>query len=121
MVTVGVGKEWHGTLFRAIGAMDVAVAAAAVASHWAPNEDWTWWLFSWAGTWGAATAAMRPLSGESPLEFVERTGNFGPALYLAATHPKRKDAALRTLSVFGAGLAVLAVGAATLRTTKVLA
>lgn len=44
---------------------------------WCPVE-----VITWAAAWGCATAAMRPLAGENLLEFVERGGNFVPAMAL---------------------------------------
>lgn len=37
---------------------------------------------AWCVVWGLATALMRPLSGESIHQFIERSGNFIPALAL---------------------------------------
>ena len=37
-------------------------------------------IYCWALTWGLSTAVIRPIAGESMFAFIERTGNFLPAL-----------------------------------------
>ena len=60
---------------RLIGAVDVAVGVAAILY---PHPA----LLAYAAVWGAATAIMRPLAGESVWAAVERTGNSLPAVAL---------------------------------------
>lgn len=47
-------------------------------------------VLSWLVIWGFATASMRPLSGESFAELIERAGNFGAPLALLLLCPQRK-------------------------------
>jgi hypothetical protein len=66
-----------------IGLLDVIVAFVCLFMNQCPL------IYSWAFVWGLATAAMRPLAGESVFGLIERTGNFCPALallWLSAGH-----------------------------------
>ena len=72
------------TLMPLIGALDVAVGIAAVV--W-PHPL----ILAWAAVWGAATAVMRPLAGETVWAAVERTGNSLPAVALMWMVAEREE------------------------------
>jgi hypothetical protein len=59
-----------------IGLLDIIVAFVCLYMDTCPL------VYCWTFVWGFATAAIRPLAGESIFEFVGRTGNFCPALAL---------------------------------------
>lgn len=59
-----------------IGLLDIIVAFVCLFVDKCPL------VYCWAFVWGLATAAMRPLAGESIFGLIERTGNFCPALAL---------------------------------------
>ncbi len=67
---VGIPAEWAWKLMPLIGAVDVL---AAMAVLFAPRGLPLLYMALWA-TW---TALLRPLTGESVWEFVERAGNYG--------------------------------------------
>ena len=75
LAVASIGPTIGRTLMRAIGALDVAVGLAAVLY---PHSV----VLAYAAVWGAATAIMRPLAGESVWAAVERTGNSLPAVAL---------------------------------------
>jgi len=59
-----------------IGLLDIIIAFICVFMDSCPL------IYCWAFVWGVSTALMRPLAGESIFGFIERTGNFCPALAL---------------------------------------
>lgn len=69
-------------LLLIIGALDVALAIIVLVHPLRP-------ALLWMTFWGFATALMRPLVGESWLDFVERWANWGAplALYLLLSYP----------------------------------
>jgi hypothetical protein len=75
----GVSEPWAWRLMPWIGAIDISVGLLALA--WPCRA-----LFVWAAVWGFWTALLRPISGESFWECVERAGNYGVpfALLVAA-------------------------------------
>lgn len=76
---VGIGPDEAAALMPLVGFFDVALALAAVLY---PMRA----LILYMAAWGLWTALLRPLSGESLWEAVERAGNFGAlcALFLMA-------------------------------------
>jgi hypothetical protein len=73
--TVGLSVETGMTLMPLVGLLDVALALTVLVY---PMRVVLMWMTVWA-LW---TAALRPLSGQGILEFVERGGNFGAPLAL---------------------------------------
>jgi hypothetical protein len=80
---VGIPEEWAWRLMPMIGAIDVM---AGMAVLFAPRGLPLIYMTVWA-TW---TALLRPLSGESLYETLERAGNYGVpfALLLLTTMPR---------------------------------
>jgi len=70
---VGIDRTWAYRLMPWIGAMDVSLGLTMAV---VPLRVVLLHLTVW-GTW---TAALRPLSGDSVWEFVERAGNYGVPL-----------------------------------------
>ena len=75
LAVAAIGPSVGRTLMPLIGALDVAVGFAALLY---PHP----FILAYAAVWGAATAIMRPLAGESVWAAVERTGNSLPAVAL---------------------------------------
>ncbi|CAF1448135.1 unnamed protein product [Rotaria sordida] len=73
---VGIGKEWAHHFMRIIGLLDIVIGFTYLFMDNYPL------IHCWAFVWGLSTALIRPLSGESIFGFIERTGNFLPALAL---------------------------------------
>jgi hypothetical protein len=102
----------------AVGVIDIILAIVLLAVHPHPLTA------AYCCLWGFATALMRPLSGESWMQFVERSGNFLPALALVymQAHSKQTDYAFETyVALIGAGCVAMFLGAVFLRMTGVLA
>lgn len=76
--TVGIPPDLSWKLMPVIGAMDVVIGILALVL---PTRG----LLYWGIAWTAWTALLRPLSGTSWFEFLERAGNYGvPLAWLAA-------------------------------------
>lgn len=89
LLALGLKKEWVGwfvqlfgvspdtaaTFVFIIGLTDVAVAISVLIK---PMK----WVLVWATFWGFATAFVRPIVGQSVLDFVERWANWGAPLAL---------------------------------------
>ena len=84
LAVAAIGPTTGATLMRLIGALDVAVGLAA---FFYPHPA----LLAYAAVWGAATAVMRPLAGETVWAAVERTGNSLPALALMYSVAEREQ------------------------------
>jgi len=56
-----------------VGAIDISLAVLAFVS---PRR----WALAWCAFWGLMTASLRPLSGESFWEVLDRAGNYGGPL-----------------------------------------
>jgi hypothetical protein len=67
---VGIGHDMAYTLMPYVGSIDILLGLSLLVY---PIRAVAGWLV----IWGIATALMRPLSGESFAEFIERAGNFG--------------------------------------------
>jgi len=76
---VGISKEMSLHLMPLVGAFDVAMALTVL---FYPMRG----VILYMAAWGLWTALLRPLSGESAWEAVERAGNFGAlfALFIMA-------------------------------------
>lgn len=75
---VGIGAEAAYTLMPLVGAMDITLGVIGILS---PRR----FILVYMTIWTVWTAALRPLTGESIWEFVERAGNFGvPLAFLLA-------------------------------------
>jgi hypothetical protein len=70
---VGIDRAWAYRLMPWIGAMDVSLGLTMAV---VPLPI----VLLYLTVWGAWTAALRPLSGDSVWEFVERAGNYGVPL-----------------------------------------
>ncbi len=66
----GIGHEMAYQLMPVIGLFDILFGVSMLIF---PTRAIALWLV----IWGLATASLRPLSGESFAEFIERAGNFG--------------------------------------------
>lgn len=73
--TVGITDELAQTVIRIIGLIDLLVGTIVLLK---PNKYVVLWCFFWA----FLTALMRPISGESIVEFIERGANWGAPLAL---------------------------------------
>ncbi|HSQ60732.1 MAG TPA: histidine phosphatase family protein [Acidobacteriota bacterium] len=80
---VGIPPDVGRDLLPYIGAHDYLIALAVL---FAPNRA----VLLWGGVWGLWTALLRPLTGESWWEVLDRAGNFGMplALLLLAGPPR---------------------------------
>lgn len=81
---VGLSPESGRVWMPFVGVLDVALAAVTLVR---PIRG----LLLWMTLWAAWAALLRPLSGQSWLEFVERGGNWGVPLALLVLRgwPKR--------------------------------
>ncbi len=71
----GIGHDLAYRLMPLLGLFDILLGIAMLVY---PIRAIPVWLV----LWGAVTALLRPLSGESVAEFIERAGNFGAPLVL---------------------------------------
>jgi len=80
---VGIPEAWAWTLMPIVGTIDVAAGISVLLS---PRPIVLLYMAVWA-TW---TALLRPLSGDSSFETIERAGNYGVplALLLLAGWPR---------------------------------
>jgi hypothetical protein len=90
---VGIPESWAWRLMPVVGAVDVM---AGMAVLFAPRGLPLVYMTGW-GVW---TALLRPLSGESVFETLERAGNYGVplALLLLTAMPRTMRASLQLLS-----------------------
>ncbi len=72
---VGIPSDWAFRLMPVVGAVDIAVGVTALLS---PRPMVLAYMVAWA-LW---TALLRPLTGESAFETLERAGNYGVPLAL---------------------------------------
>jgi hypothetical protein len=91
---VGMGKEWAYRLMPAVGTVDISVGIAVLLS---PRPV----VLAYMVVWAFWTALLRPLSGESVFETVERAGNYGVplALLLLLGWPRSARAWLSPIAV----------------------
>lgn len=79
----GIGPEAARGLMPVIGAVDIAAGISVLV---APRRAVVLYMAIWA-VW---TAALRPLTGDSPFEMLERAGNYGlPLAFLLFLGPVR--------------------------------
>ena len=80
---VGIGPDLAWRLMPAVGVLDIVMGILALIS---PRPI----VFAYMAVWALWTAALRPLSGDSPWQLVERAGNFGVpfALLVASLRPR---------------------------------
>jgi hypothetical protein len=71
----GIGHDLAYELMPLVGSLDILFGLSLL---FYPTRA----VLSWLVIWGFATACMRPLSGESFAECIERAGNFGAPLSL---------------------------------------
>jgi hypothetical protein len=80
---VGIGPGLAYKFMPLIGALDIALGCSMLV---APVPI----VVGWMAIWAVWTAALRPLSGESAWEAVERAGNYGiPVALLLLMAPRR--------------------------------
>ncbi|HYC53062.1 MAG TPA: hypothetical protein VEB19_18285 [Gemmatimonadaceae bacterium] len=72
---VGIPAHWAFTLMPVVGAVDIAMGIAVLLS---PRPI----VLAYMVVWAAWTALLRPLTGESAFETLERAGNYGVPLAL---------------------------------------
>ena len=63
------------SIMRVVGVLDFALALHVLIRPWVP-------LVGWMAFWGFFTATLRPLTGLTLVEFIERGANFGAPLAL---------------------------------------
>jgi hypothetical protein len=80
----GTSTETATTLMLLVGLMDVAVAIIVLIKPLRP-------ILLWAAFWGFWTAILRPIVGQSILDFVERFANVAAPLALYYLLNKRKS------------------------------
>ncbi len=112
---VGIPERWAWRLMPMVGAVDVM---AGMAVLFAPRGLPLVYMSVWA-LW---TALLRPLSGESGFEAVERAGNYGVplALLLLTSMPRSLSGLTRLLAGPAQDEGSLARAATALRWTTVL-
>ena len=71
----GIGHDLAYRLMPVLGSVDILLGLSLL---FYPTRA----VLAWLVAWGAVTALLRPLSGESVGEFIERAGNFGAPLAL---------------------------------------
>lgn len=99
-----------------VGVLDIALAVAVALLHPVPV------VHAWCFVWGLATAAMRPLAGESIHQFIERSGNFLPALALLWIECQSKPGSFEYhLMLSGVAIAGMILVSLFLRVTGLLA
>ena len=84
---VGIPADWAFRLMPVVGAVDIALGLAVLFT---PRPIVLAYMVGWA-LW---TALLRPLTGESAFETLERAGNYGvplALLLLTGTPRKRRD------------------------------
>jgi len=69
----GFSEHTAYTLMPIVGTIDIALAILGFVS---PRR----WALAWCAFWGLMTATLRPLSGESVWEVLDRAGNYGGPL-----------------------------------------
>lgn len=79
----GIGRETAFRLMPLVGTLDILVGCLMLVR---PRPAIAYWMVAWA-TW---TALLRPLSGEPAWEALERAGNYGVPLALAALMAARR-------------------------------
>jgi hypothetical protein len=72
---VGISRDLAYTLMPLVGAVDIGVGLAVLIS---PRPI----VLAYMAVWAAWTALLRPLTGDSPFETLERAGNYGVPLAL---------------------------------------
>lgn len=80
----GITPDLAGTIVFVIGLADICVAFSILIK---PMK----WVLVWATFWGFATALVRPIVGQSALDFVERWTNWGAPLALLFLLDKKKS------------------------------
>ncbi len=80
----GVEASTATTLLLAIGILDVIVAIIVLVKPIKP-------VLLWAAFWGFATALVRPIVGQSVLDFVERSANWAAPLALYFYYKSRTN------------------------------
>jgi uncharacterized membrane protein YphA (DoxX/SURF4 family) len=71
----GIGHDLAYRLMPVLGSVDILLGLSLL---FYPTRA----VLTWLVAWGAMTALLRPLSGESAGEFIERAGNYGAPLAL---------------------------------------
>ena len=90
---VGIPEHWAWKLMPVVGTVDIAAGISVLLS---PRPVVLLYMAVWA-TW---TALLRPLSGDSSFEAIERAGNYGVplALLLLCGWPRNRTAWCRHLT-----------------------
>lgn len=88
----GIGHDTAYTLMPYVGVMDICMGLLIL---FYPLRI----VFKWLVVWGFITAMLRPLSGESFAEFIERAGNYGaPLALLLLTYSKENNNWLKPIN-----------------------
>jgi hypothetical protein len=78
---IGIPRDWAFTLMPVVGTIDILLGVAALVS---PRPA----VLMYMALWGLWTALLRPLSGDTVWETLERAGNFGvPLAFFIAAVP----------------------------------
>ena len=112
---VGIPEAWAWKLMPVVGTVDVAAGISVLLS---PRPFVLLYMAVWA-TW---TALLRPLSGDSPFEAIERAGNYGVplALLLLCGWPRDLGAWFRHLTPPLATAELATIGRVLVWTTALL-
>lgn len=102
---VGISPDWAYTLMPVVGAVDIA---AGIAVLFSPRPAVLAYMVAWA-LW---TALLRPLTGESALETLERAGNYGVPLALLLLVGVPRTRSLRSVQAWGEWFQAAPAGAA---------
>ncbi len=79
-----VGNDTAATLLLLIGVADVIIAIIVLVKPIRP-------VLLWAALWGFWTALVRPLVGQSVLDFIERSANWAAPLALYYFYQTKRD------------------------------
>ena len=112
---VGIPEAWAWTLMPIVGTIDIAAGISVLLS---PRPIVLLYMAVWA-TW---TALLRPLSGDSSFEAIERAGNYGVplALLLMSGWPRDLEGWFRHVGPNGTSADPAAVGRVLAWTTGLL-
>jgi len=80
---IGLSTETAATFIMVVGIVDVLIAFSVLIKPMRP-------VLLWAAIWGLWTAVLRPIVGESILDFVERSANWAAPLALFYLLKKNK-------------------------------
>jgi len=84
LTTTGIPEAYAPYVMQCIGGLDLLVALLILFKPFKP-------VLIWAFIWALATAIIRPLSGESIIEFIERGANWAAPLALLLVYYRDEE------------------------------